>query len=152
MYIIGQICGLISTVVTIAAPQFRTKQQILICNVLINGLEAFNFLAIGQFGSAVFLCLVAIVQSFVSMWHERKQTAVTLWENVLFFFLYVGFGLFGMVCSEGFVWAITPHNLLQLIPIIGALMLMLSVCFLTVTLQLAVTPVSAVLTVIVAVP
>lgn len=127
MYIIGQLCGLISTVVTIAAPQFRTKQQILVCNVLINALEAFNFFALAQTGSAVFLCLVAIVQSFVSMWHERKQTAVSRWENILFFFLYVGFGVFGMISSDGFVWALTSHNLLQLIPIIGALLLMLSV-------------------------
>ena len=127
MYVLGQICGLIGTVVTIATPQFRTKQQILFCNAIVNALNAMNFTLIGQGGSAVFLCLVAIVQSFVSIWHERKQKDILIWESVLFFVLYIGFGVYGMITSDGFVWAFTLHNFLQLLPIIGALMLMLSV-------------------------
>ena len=127
MYALGQICGLIGTVVTIATPQFRTKQQILLCNALVNALNALNFSLIGEGGSAVFLCLVAILQSFVSIWHERKQKEVYIWESVLFSVLYIGFGVYGMITSEGFIWAFTLHNLLQLLPIIGAMMLMFSV-------------------------
>ena len=127
MYVLGQICGLIGTVVTIATPQFRTKQQILLCNAIVNALNAMNFTLIGQGGSAVFLCLVAIVQSFVSIWHERKQKDILIWESVMFFVLYIGFGVYGMITSDGFVWALTLHNFLQLLPIIGALMLMLAV-------------------------
>lgn len=127
MYILGQICGLMGTAITIATPQFRTKEQILFCNALVNGLNALNFTMLGQTGSAVFLCLIAIVQSFVSIWHERKQTAISIWETLLFFLLYVGLGLYGMITSFDFIWAVTMHNLLQLLPIIGALMLMLSV-------------------------
>lgn len=82
---------------------------------------------LGQTGSAVFLCLIAIVQSFVSMAHEERQNAVSTWETVLFFILYAGFGFYGMVSSGGFLWALTMDNLLQLLPIIGAVMLMLSV-------------------------
>ena len=82
---------------------------------------------LGQTGSAVYLCLIAIVQTLVSMWHEKKQTAVMTWETILFFILYAGFGFYGMISSDGFVWAITIHNLLQLLPIIGAVMLMFSV-------------------------
>ena len=127
MYILGQILGLVGTVVTIETPQFRTKCQILFCNALVNALNALNFTMLGQTGSAVFLCLVAIVQSFVSMLHEKKQVAVLAWETILFFALYVGFGFYGMVSSDGFVWAITMHNLLQMLPIIGAVMLMFSI-------------------------
>ena len=127
MYILGQILGIIGTVVTIATPLFRTKCQILFCNAIVNALNASNFTMLGQAGSAVFLCLIAIVQSTMSMWHEKKQTAVLTWEPILFFVLYVGFGFYGMVFSDGFVWAITLHNLLQLLPIIGAVMLMFSV-------------------------
>ena len=127
MYILGQILGLIGTAVTIATPQFRTKIQILFCNASVNALNALSFAMLGQTGSAVYLCLIAIVQTLVSMWHEKKQTAVMLWETILFFILYAGFGFYGMISSDGFVWAITLHNLLQLLPIIGAVMLMFSV-------------------------
>lgn len=127
MYILGQILGLIGTVITIATPLFRTKFQILFCNASVNALNALSFAMLGQTGSAVYLCLVAIVQALVSMWHEKKQTAVLAWETILFFILYAGFGFYGMVSSDGFAWAMTLHNLLQLFPIIGAVMLMFSV-------------------------
>lgn len=127
MYIVGQVLGLIGTAITIATPQFRTKCQILFCNAFVNALNALSFAMLGQTGSAVFLCLIAVVQSFVSMWHEKKQTAVLPWETILFFILYAGFGLYGIISSDGFVWAITMHNLLQLLPVLGAVMLMFSV-------------------------
>lgn len=127
MYILGQVLGLVGTAITIATPQFRTKFQILFCNASVNALNALSFGMLGQTGSAVYLCLIAIVQALVSMWHERKQSAVSTWETLLFFALYAGFGFYGMVCSDGFVWAVTVHNLLELLPIIGAVMLMFSV-------------------------
>ena len=57
MYYLGQACGIAGTVLTILTPQFRRKTQILACNALVNGLNALNFLLIGQLGSAAFLCL-----------------------------------------------------------------------------------------------
>ena len=127
MYILGQILGLIGTAVTIATPQFRTKFQILFCNASVNALNALSFAMLGQTGSAVYLCLIAIVQTLVSMWHEKKQTAVMTWETILFFILYAGFGFYGMISAKGFVWTINCKNISELLPIIGALMLMLSV-------------------------
>ena len=127
MYIIGQLCGIIATIITLVQPQFRWKNQILLCTMLNNAMNGLNFLLIGQAGSAVFLCLVAIVQSLVSLWHERRKTAVSFPETILFFVLYVGFGSYGMISSEGFLWAINRQTLLELLPIIGAVMLMLSV-------------------------
>lgn len=127
MFILGQVLGLIGTAVTISTPLFRTKFQILFCNASVNALNALSFAMLGQTGSAVYLCLIAIVQALVSMWHEKKQTAVLIWETILFFILYTGFGFYGMISSDGFVWAITMQNLLQLLPIIGAVMLMFSV-------------------------
>ena len=127
MYILGQVLGLIGTAVTIATPQFRTKIQMLLCNAFVNVLNALSFAMVGQAGSAVYLCLIAVVQSFVSVRHERKRSAASIWETLLFFVLYAGFGFYGMVSSDGFVWAITVHNLLELLPIVGAVMLMFSV-------------------------
>ena len=127
MYMLGQLCGVVGTIITIVQPQFKKKEQISLCCILVNAMNALNFALIGQTGSAVFLCLIAIAQSAVSIWHERRGTGISPLENILFFFLYVGFGFYGMLSGEGFVWAINRHNLLELLPILGALMLMLSV-------------------------
>lgn len=127
MYLLGQVCGIIGTIITIIQPQFRSKVQILICAMLINGFNSLNFLWIGHGGSAVALCWIAIVQSAIAIWHEKQGTHANTLESVIFFFLYVGAGLFGMVTAEGFLWEISWANALELLPIIGALMLMFSV-------------------------
>lgn len=126
-YIIGQIFGIVSTVCTIILPFFKKKWQILTLNIAVNLLIALNFVLIGQIGSAAFLCLVAVVQSVVSMVHTAKQTQVSIFETILFGALYVGCGLFGIITAPGFVWAVNFENLLELMPILGALMLMFSV-------------------------
>jgi hypothetical protein len=127
MYLIGQLCGLAGTAITLVQPQFRKKFHILICTMLVNGLNALNFTFIGQFGVSVYLCLVAVFQALVMMWHNRKGSAVTRWENILFLLLYVGFGLYGMVSAPDFTWGLTWATALEVLPILGALMLMLSV-------------------------
>lgn len=126
-YIIGQIFGLMSTVCTIILPFFKKKWQILVLNIGVNLLVAGNMVLIGQIGSAIFLCLVAVVQSIVSMIHDTKGTPVSLGEKVLFLLLYVGFGIFGIVTAPGFVPELSWENLLELMPIVGALMLFFSV-------------------------
>ena len=126
-YIIGQIFGILSTVCTIILPFFKKKGQILALNIGINLLVAANMVLIGQIGSAIFLCLVAVVQSIVSMVHDTKGTPVSLGEKFLFLVLYVGFGIFGIVTAPGFVPELSWDNALELLPILGALMLMFSV-------------------------
>ena len=127
MYILGQVLGGCSTVCTIILPFFKKKWQILVLNIAVNLLIASNLALIGQIGSGVFLCLVAVVQSIVSMNHDLKGTPVLFWEKILFLVLYVGFGFFGIVTAPDFVPTINAKNLLELMPIVGALMLMFSV-------------------------
>lgn len=127
MYLAGQICGLIGTVITVFQPQCRKKVGILLCCIAANGMNALNFALIGETGSSVYLCLVAIAQALVSIFHEKKHSDITKGEAILFLLLYLGFGFYGMINSPGFVWGINGHLLLELLPIIGALMLMLSV-------------------------
>ena len=126
-YYIGQALGLAATLCTIILPFFKKKWQILSLNICVNLFIALNFVLIGQIGSAAFLCGVAIFQSIDSMVHDVKATPITLAEKVLFLLLYVGFGFFGIITAPGFVWAVNRTNLLELIPIVGALMLMFSV-------------------------
>jgi hypothetical protein len=70
---------------------------------------------------------VAVVQSVVSMVHYFRDTPVKGWENVLFFILYVGLGFVGLVTAPGFVFGINVQNLIELMPIVGAVLMMLSV-------------------------
>ena len=126
-YIIGQILGIGSTVCTIILPFFKKKWQILAVNILVNLLISLNFILIGKIGSAAFLCMVAVVQSIVSISHDKKNTPVSGSEKILFLVLYVGFGFFGIFTAPGFEPVINLTNLLELMPIIGALMLMFSV-------------------------
>lgn len=96
-------------------------------NIGINVLVAANMICIGQFGSAAFLCMVAVAQSIVSMLHDKHGTPVSLAEKLLFMALYVGFGFLGIVTEPDFVWELSWANALERMPIIGALMLMFSV-------------------------
>ena len=126
-YLIGQALGLVSTACIIILPFFKKKWQILSLNILINLLLTLNFLLIGQFGSAAFLCMVAIVQSIVSISHSKKGTKVSIGETILFTVLYVVFGVLGILTAPDFVPALNRQNLLEILPILGALMLMISV-------------------------
>ena len=126
-YLIGQIFGLCSTVCTIILPFLKKKWQLLAANILVNLLICLNMLLIGQFGSAAFLCLVAVVQSIVSIGHSTKGTKVSTAEAILFTVLYVGAGAIGIITAPGFVWELNRQNLIELMPIIGALLLMISV-------------------------
>jgi len=112
---------------SVLRPQCKKKEHMMLCNAFVNTMSILNYTFIGRLGSAIFLCMVAIVQSLVSIVHERKKSAVGGLEVLLFFALYMGLGFYGLICSEGFTWAVTSHNLTELLPIIGALMLMFSV-------------------------
>ena len=127
MYLAGQICGMIGAVFSIARPHFRKKEHILLCGILVNALNAMNFWLIAQRGASMYLCLVAILQSAVAIRHERKKTAVSSAEGTIFLLLYLGVGFLGLVSSDGFVWGINGRNLLELMPILGSILLMLSV-------------------------
>jgi len=127
LYIVGQIFGILATICSIIASFFKKKWQMLINLMALNLFMMLNFILIGQFGSAACLCIVAVVQSMVSLVHNLKDTKVTFVETILFFILYVGFGIFGMVSAPGFVMEVSFANLLELLPISGAIMNMITV-------------------------
>ena len=59
--------------------------------------------------------------------HTLRETPPGKWEYALFFCLYVGLGFYGLVTAPGFVPAINGKNLLELLPITGAVFSMLFV-------------------------
>ena len=126
-YWIGQGCGLLSALASMLLPFFRQKRHMLLDVLLINFLMMMNFILIGQLGSAVYLCAVAEGQTILSMVHERRGTAPGKGERLTFLALYVGFGLYGMISASGFVPAVSPAVLVELLPICGSVLSMLFV-------------------------
>lgn len=126
-YIIGQICGLLTIACSVFMPFLKKKWQLLWANIAINGLVIANLTLIGQFGSGSYLCMVAIFQSVLALLRIKNDKPVSTTETILFTFLYVGFGFLGIFTAPGFVPEINYKNLLELLPILGALALMISV-------------------------
>lgn len=126
-YIIGQLLGIVATVVIVAMPIFQKKWQMLAATLAGNVLMAMNFILIGKIGSAIFLYFVAITQTVVSMVHTVRKTPVKSWEQILFCTMYVCLGLFGIVTAPGFVPEWNATNLLELLPIFGSAMLTFSI-------------------------
>ena len=126
-YFIGQLIGIVATVIIVAMPIFQKKWQMLAATLAGNGLMALHFILIGQIGSAIFMYFVAIAQALVSMVHTWKGSPVQIWEQMLFCGLYVGLGIFGIVTAPGFVPQWNSTNLLELLPIVGSAMLTFSI-------------------------
>ena len=126
-YIIGQFFGLLTIVCSLVMPFLKKKWQLLWANITINLLVILNLVLIGQFGSAVFLCLVAIVQSAIALPRTQTGKEPSIRETAVFTVLYVAFGFLGIITAPDFVWEINYTNLLELLPILGALCQMISV-------------------------
>lgn len=121
MYLLAQFCGILGTLVTILQPQAKTKVGLSLCSGIINALNGLNFALLGQTGSSLLLCLVAVIQAGCSVFHETSGHPPSSWERALFSLLYIAAGLLGLVTSTA---SISP---LDFLPIFGALMLMASI-------------------------
>lgn len=126
-YYIGQGCGLLTILCSLIMPFLKKKWQLLWANIAINILVILNMALIGQFGSAIALCLVAIVQSLLALPRTRTEKEASTAETIVFTVLYVGFGFLGILTAPGFVPEVNYQNLLELLPILGALAQMISV-------------------------
>ena len=126
-YWIGQGFGVMSTITDISLPLFKKKWQMLVANFAVNTFLLLNLVFLGQIGSGIFLFLVAMVQAIVNLIHTLREKPPKKWEYVVFFCLYVGLGFYGLFTAPGFVPGINGKNLLELLPILGAVFSMLFV-------------------------
>ena len=126
-YWIGQGFGILATISDISIPQFKKKWQMLVANIAVNTFSALNLVFLNEIGSGIFLFAVAVVQAIVNLIHTLRERPPRKWEYALFFCLYVGLGFYGLVTAPGFVPGINGKNLLEMLPIIGAVFSMLFV-------------------------
>ncbi len=114
LYYIGQALGLMGTLCCLILPFMKKKWQMLALTALVNILCAANLVLIGQVGSVILIYVVAVVQTVVALWHLKKDSPVTMVENVIFLLAYV-------VCG-----ALDLKGLVDVIPIAGAVFHMLA--------------------------
>ena len=126
-YWIGQGFGVLSAITDISLPLFKKKWQMLVANIAVNTFLLLNLVFLGQIGSGIFLFLVAMLQGSVNLVHTLREKPPKKWEYALFFCLYVGLGFYGLVTAPGFQPVINGKNLLELLPILGAVFSMLFV-------------------------
>ena len=124
MYILGQVFGVLSAVVCALTPLFKFKWQMLMLTLFANLCVILNFILIGQTGPTVVLCGVACIQTLLSMAYLRKGREISRKQQVLFFFLYLLAGFWGLVSAPGFVPRVSWENTRELMPICGSLMSM----------------------------
>jgi len=114
LYIIGQALGVVSAVCSLILPMLKKKSQMLVMTMFTNGLVALNLVMIDQFGSAVLIHSLAVVQAIVSLRHVQRDTTVTKAEGGAFLLLYIACGLLGY------------KSPIDVLPIVGCLFNMLA--------------------------
>ena len=127
MRLIGQGFGILATIVGIALPVFKKKWQMLVMSICNNIFNALNLIFLSTIGSGIFLFVVACAQAIVNLVHALKDTEGKLFEKILFAVLYLGLGFYGLFTRAGYVPGFNWGNILELLPIIAAVMNMLFV-------------------------
>lgn len=94
-YYIAQFLGILVTLGVILTLQLKKKKQMLVVSVFVNVFSAANILLLDGFNSGVVVCLVAVLQLFLSIWHEYKNTQSGVAEKIIFLILYAAGGLLG---------------------------------------------------------
>ena len=115
IYTIAQIFGFMAAVCCLIGPLFKYKWQMLINSAVANLLVALNFFLLGEVGTGIILHFVAILQIMFSLGHVYKQTSVSHTEKVIFLIMYAVCGALGF------------KKLIDILPIIGAILLSISV-------------------------
>ena len=122
-YIIAQAFGIFATLCCFAMPLFKRKWQMLLVNVAGNLFFILNLLFLGYHetgdlfanATAIIVNVVSLAQVLISYWHVKKETPVTMAENIIFLLLYVGMGFIGF------------KQMLDFLPIIASVFNMLAV-------------------------
>ena len=114
-YWLGQAFGILALLCCFIMPLFKTKWQMLVMTALGNAFFALNYIAIGEIRTGMILNLVAIVQVFITFLHLKKDTSVSVAENIVFLAANVG------LCVLLLVLKTEAYNIwLELLPLVAA--------------------------------
>jgi len=125
-YWIGQAFGIVATIAGISIPVFKKKWQMLVLSICNNVFCALNLIFLDAIGSGIFLFAVATIQAVVNLVHAQRNTTGKAFEKIIFLVLYLGLGFYGLFTGPNFTPGINARNLLELLPIVAAMM---NMCF-----------------------
>jgi len=101
--ILGQILGVIVTVLCIVVTQFPKRWQILVGNAIANICSAANMFLVGKDPTstvtAVFPCIVAVIHCTYNAYRAKKELPSSVGEKVFFSLLYLAAWGVGFVLS-----------------------------------------------------
>lgn len=125
-YWIGQAFGIVATIAGVSVPICKKKWQMLVMSIANNVFCALNLIFLDAIGSGIFLFAVATVQALVNLVHALRNTSGKALEKIVFVILYLGLGFYGLFTGPGYVPGINIRNMIELLPIIAAVM---NMCF-----------------------
>ena len=125
-YWIGQAFGIAATIAGVSVPVFKKKWQMLVLSLANNIFGALNLVFLDAIGSGIFLFAVAAVQALVNIGHSLRNTSGKTPEKIIFVILYLGLGFYGLFTGPNYVPGVNVQNLIELLPIIAAVM---NMCF-----------------------
>ena len=114
MYLLGQILGICGTICCLTVSLWPKKWQMLVATALVNAFCALNLILIGRVGSVILIYVIAVVQTFVALWHLARNTDPSRKENLIFLLLYV-------VCGS-----LDLRGAIDILPVFGSLFHMLA--------------------------
>lgn len=121
--ILGQIIGIVLSIVSIITAQFPKRWQILLGNLTVNLLTAINLPLVGAGFAASGQCIVAAFHCGYNIYKDKKGTPTTLAEKIIFSFLYPFSWGVGFTVS----YVNGSASLYDLIPLVASIFFLVSV-------------------------
>lgn len=114
-FIIAQIFGVIGIILSVLSMQMNTKKRIMIVLLFLNLSSALNFFFLKSM-SGCYICLFAVLETFINYLFDNKQKRVPIYIIIFYVVVNILLGL------------ISFNSLLDILPIICALLFCASVC------------------------
>lgn len=114
MYLFAQALGIVASVIAIIASQMSKKWQILLISMFANFLSVIVFLLLDDFGSAVSVNIIAVVQCAINAILSYKGREASIIQKAIFMSLFLISGILGykvpldiipIVASLVFAWS-----------------------------------------------
>lgn len=108
MFILAQIVGIIVLVITVISIQFKTKEKILICQIIANILVAIQYFLLNALTGAV-VSIINVIRCIIFYHYKKKDKK----PSIIFLTIFIGVAIISGI--------LTWQNGLSIIPIIATI-------------------------------
>lgn len=114
-FAVAQVFGIIGIIFSVLSMQMRTKRNIMIMLLCLNLASALNFLFLNSISGSL-VCFFAVIETFVNYLFDSKNKVVPIYVVIFYVIVNLILGIS------------TYHSLLDIIPIVCALLFCATVC------------------------